>query len=162
MPGISAVDAVRSLVRACLASLIVLGAGPTGAGVHNETAVGSHPEAEDAASDVGARILEFERHYDLAVGDKGEDRFDLPEVSPSCDHPGLAFESVEIVYLRRRFGEAQVVATPEPGCVRCGPIIVRRYHEPTGELHYRLRVHRRTTTAWRCRGAGRARWKAGE
>jgi len=66
----------------------------------------------------------------------------VPPVPPSCDVPGLAFDSAEIVYLSRRFGEAQIVATPEAGCVRCGPIIVRRYHEPTGELHYRLRVHR--------------------
>jgi hypothetical protein len=91
-----------------------------------------------------ATVLEFERHYALSVGDKGEDRFHLPERRPSCTAPGLAFDSAEIVYLRRRFGEAQIVATPAPGCIRCGPIVVRRYHEPTGELRYRLRVHRRT------------------
>jgi hypothetical protein len=117
---------VRDVACVTVASLVAVGA----------------PIACDAAAS-----LEFERHYDLSVGDQGEDRFDLPYVPPSCDTAGWAFDSAEIVYLRRRFGEAQVVATPAPGCVRCGPIVVRRYHEPTGELHYRLRVRRRAVSA---------------
>ncbi|MEW6272487.1 MAG: hypothetical protein AB1689_24685 [Thermodesulfobacteriota bacterium] len=111
------------------------------------TAAGAAGEPSPAAT------LEFERSYTLAVGDKGEDRFELPEHRPSCTSPGLAFEFAEIVYVRRRFGDAQIVATPAPGCVRCGPIVVRRYHEPTGELRYRLRVHRRTVPP-ACDGAG--------
>jgi len=138
-----------------LASLVTLGAGVVATvegGAAAET-VAARLEVEHAPP-APAGTLEFERHYDLAVGDQGEDRFALPHVPPSCDGPGLAFDSAEIVYLRRRFGEAQVVATPEPGCVRCGPIVVRRYHEPTGELRYRLRVHRRVVTAG-CADPGR-------
>jgi hypothetical protein len=110
------------------------------------------PPASQAASLPAP--LEFDRHYALPVGDKGEDRFALPVVPPSCEAPGLAFDWAEIVFLRRRFGEAQIVATPEPGCIRCSPIVVRRYHEPTGELGYRLRVHRRPVPA-ACPGAER-------
>jgi len=109
-------------------------------------------EAEPPAADPGATLV-FERSYDLLVGDKGEDRFELPYAPPACGRPGFAFDSAEIVYVSRRFGEAQVVSTPEPGCVRCGPVVVRRYHEPTGKLHYRLRVLRRTVVR-PCAGEG--------
>ncbi len=88
-------------------------------------------------------LLVFERKYKLSVGDKGEDAFDVSTQTPGCGKTGLVYDSANIVYGSTRFGEAQIVATPKPGCTRCQPLKVRRYHEPTGKLHFQVHVYRR-------------------
>lgn len=85
----------------------------------------------------------FERTYRLAVGDKGEDHFDVSTALPACGEKAGVFHAADIVYRERRFGEAQVVALPPAGCTRCPPLKVRWYYEPTGRLAYQLHITRR-------------------
>ncbi len=84
-----------------------------------------------------------ERHHDLAVGDKGEERFEVGAPAPACGKRAALFDHARIVYVERRFGEARIVASPPPGCSTCPPLTVRWYHEPTGRLTYQLHVYRR-------------------
>jgi len=78
----------------------------------------------------------FERQSRLKVGAKGEDAIDVSAVDDGC------FHHAEIVWLDRRFAEAQFVQIPEQACVECDALIVRWYHEPTGKLHFRVKVYR--------------------
>lgn len=88
-----------------------------------------------------------ERNHQLAVGDKGEDVFDVSTAAPGCGKPAEVFDRARIVYRERRFGDAQIVALPPSGCVQCPPLKVRWYHEPTGRLIYQLHVYRRIVEA---------------
>jgi hypothetical protein len=78
----------------------------------------------------------FERKSALKVGAKGEDTIDV-SAAGAC-----AFHHAELVWLDRRFADAQFVQIPEQACTRCDPLIVRWYHEPTGKLHFQVRVYR--------------------
>lgn len=86
----------------------------------------------------------FERTHELAVGEKGEDVFDVGVALPSCGARAEVFDHARIVYTVQRFAQAQVVASPPAGCTRCPPLRVRWYNEPTGRLVYQLHVYRRT------------------
>lgn len=85
----------------------------------------------------------FEYTHQLAVGDKGEDTLDVSAGPPGCGQSAKVFERAEVVYKDQRFGQAQIVSTPPAGCVRCAPLRVRWYHEPTGRLTYQVHVYRR-------------------
>lgn len=85
----------------------------------------------------------YERTHQLAIGDKGEDSFDVSVASLSCGQQALVFDQARIVYGQQRFAQAQVVQSPVAGCVSCTPLKVRWYHEPTGKLTYQLHVYRR-------------------
>jgi hypothetical protein len=85
----------------------------------------------------------YERTHQLAIGDKGEDSFDVSTAPPSCGQQALVFDQARIVYSQQRFAQAQVVQSPTAGCVSCSPLTVRWYHEPTGKLTYQLHVYRR-------------------
>lgn len=87
-------------------------------------------------------LLIFEKKSDLAVGDKGEESYKVTAALPACNNKVLIFERAELVQ-KGRFGEAKVIASPDPGCTNCGPLKVRWYHEPTGNLHYQVHVYRR-------------------
>ena len=80
---------------------------------------------------------------DLAVGDKGMDLVDLSAPPPGCGSSALLFDHARIVYTDRRFGEAQIVAAPPAGCVKCTPLSIRWYHEPTGRLSFQLHIYKR-------------------
>ncbi|GAB4350766.1 MAG: hypothetical protein Kow006_13910 [Gammaproteobacteria bacterium] len=88
-------------------------------------------------------LLVFERSHNVKVGGKGDDRFDVSIEPLQCGQKGLAFYRARIVYRDRRFAEAQIVSAPNSGCVRCRPLVVRWYNEPTGRLTYQLHVYRR-------------------
>lgn len=78
----------------------------------------------------------FERHSALKVGAKGEDVIDVSSTG------GCVFHHAELVWLERRFADAQFVQIPQRGCWECEPLIVRWYHEPTGKAHFQVRVYR--------------------
>ncbi len=88
-------------------------------------------------------LLYFEREHRLSVGDKGEDFFDVSSPQPACGATALVFDHARIIYKNRRFGKAEIVKKPRAGCLRCSPLVVRWYHEPTGYLEYQLHVYRR-------------------
>ena len=88
------------------------------------------------AVSVDERDPYFERRSALKVGAKGEDAIDVSAGSCEC------FHHAEIVWLERRFADAQFVQIPRQACVQCDPLIVRWYHEPTGKLHFQVRVYR--------------------
>lgn len=79
----------------------------------------------------------FERRSALKVGAKGEDGIDV-SAAGRCGR----FHHAELVWLERRFADAQFVQIPEQACVQCDPLVVRWYHEPTGKLHFQVRVYR--------------------
>lgn len=87
-------------------------------------------------------LLMFEKKSDLAVGDKGEETYKVSAALPACNNKSLIFERAELVQ-KGRFGEAKIIASPNPGCTNCGPVKVRWYHEPTGNLHYQVDIYRR-------------------
>lgn len=89
-------------------------------------------------------LLLFEHRSTLAVGDKGENRYDVSQPPPACGAPGWIYDSAELVLgPTTRFGGAEIINHPQPGCARCAPLVVRWYHEPTGRLHYQVHVYRR-------------------
>ncbi|NJN46541.1 MAG: hypothetical protein HC808_08740 [Candidatus Competibacteraceae bacterium] len=88
-------------------------------------------------------VLLFDHQSSLAVGDKGERTLDVSGSPPACNQSGQVFDHAQLVYGKRRFGEAQIVAAPPSGCDRCSPLRVRWYHEPTGRLHFQVHVYRR-------------------
>ena len=85
----------------------------------------------------------FERQHHLDIGNKGEDSFDVSVMPPKCGQQVQVFEQARIVYGLQRFAQAQVVVSPVAGCVKCSPLKVRWYNEPTGKLTYQLHVYRR-------------------
>ncbi len=88
-------------------------------------------------------LLSFNKRSDRKVGAKGDERIDVSTQSPACGQEALLFDHARIVFGKRRFGDAQFVATPKPGCTRCDPLLVRWYHEPTGYLDFQVHVYRR-------------------
>jgi hypothetical protein len=89
------------------------------------------------------QLLVFEKSYKESFGGKGEDQFKLSVNPLSCQKKSLVFEKARLVYSDRRFAEAQITALPSAGCVRCKPLKVSWYHEPTGRLTYQLHIYRR-------------------
>ncbi len=81
---------------------------------------------------------------DLQVGNKGEEVFEvsLPRNAADCGLLWL-FDHAELEIKRNRFGNAQLVALPQPGCRHCSPGVVRWYHEPTGHIEFAVHVYRR-------------------
>ena len=89
-------------------------------------------------------LLLFEHRSTLAVGDKGENRYDVSQPPPTCGAQGRIYDSAELVLgPTTRFGGAEIVNRPPPGCARCPLLVVRWYHEPTGRLHYQVHIYRR-------------------
>jgi hypothetical protein len=89
-------------------------------------------------------LLLFEHRSTLAVGDKGENRYDVSQPPPACGAQGRIYDSAELVIgPTTRFGGAEIINRPQSGCARCPPLVVRWYHEPTGRLHYQVHVYRR-------------------
>lgn len=102
-----------------------------------------HPVNRPVSPGLVPDLLYFEKTHSLNVGDKGEDRFDISTKMPACGATALVFDYAQIVYKRQRFGEAKIINRPPAGCLRCPPLVVRWYHEPTGHLDYQVHVYRR-------------------
>ena len=77
------------------------------------------------------------------VGAKGEESFDVSARAPACGREALLYDHARIVFGKRRFGDAQIDSTPRSGCVKCEPLKVRWYYEPTGHLEFQVQVYRR-------------------
>jgi hypothetical protein len=101
-----------------------------------------HAAAQAAPFSVDERDPYFEKRSSLNVGAKGEEHIDV-----SSSDPCYAFHHAELVWLERRFADAQFVQIPEKACTDCEPLIVRWYHEPTGRAHFQVRVYRTNCTA---------------
>lgn len=108
-------------------------------------------QTSSAASNTAALTLRrridanvaFVHGSEAKVGDAGEKQLDVAVPIPSCGVRAPVFERAEIKHLRRRFGEAQIVAAPPAGCTGCTPLTIRWYHEPTGYLEFRVDAYRR-------------------
>ncbi len=83
----------------------------------------------------------YNHRSDQKVGAKGEFKYDLSTEPAACGESVKVFDHAKIVFMQRRFGEAQIVSTPTPGCMQCAPLIVRWYHEPTGYLDYQIQIY---------------------
>lgn len=88
-------------------------------------------------------ILMFEIKSDLAVGDRGDELYNVNSPPAACNAKGYIFERAELVTGNNRFGEAKIISVPKAGCTSCVPVKVRWYHEPTGSLHYQVHIYRR-------------------
>ena len=88
------------------------------------------------------RTLYFKRESSRVVGAKGED---ILPVTPTRDASGnlWVFDRVELVVDRERFGAAQFTSVPKSGCIKCDPIVIKWYHEPTGFVRFQVFVWRR-------------------
>ncbi len=87
-------------------------------------------------------LLMFEKKSKLTVGDKGEESYKVNTPAPTCNNSALIFDRAELVQ-KGRFGEAKIISSPNPECTNCGPLKVRWYHEPTGNLEFQVHVYRR-------------------
>jgi hypothetical protein len=85
----------------------------------------------------------FEHASDLKVGNQGDVQHAVGVPTPVCGRRVWIFDHAELRHLRQRFGEAQIVSQPRRPCVECEPIRVRWYHEPTGNVHFQVRIFRR-------------------
>ncbi len=92
-------------------------------------------------SNKGLQFYEFS--HKVSIGDKGEDRIDVSSSLPACGATANVFDHARIVYTSRRFGEAQIISLPEPGCSRCKPLKIHWYHEPTGRVEYQVHIYKR-------------------
>lgn len=93
----------------------------------------------------GMAIFDF--RSDQRVGAKGDHHYTVSHAPPTCGKPALLFDHARVLFRARRFGDAQIISTPSPGCTQCEPIVVRWYHEPTGRLDYQLQVYHRLVQA---------------
>lgn len=83
------------------------------------------------------------KHSDLKVGARGEEQLDVSSAPPVCGKEAKLFDHARVVFAKRRFGDAQIVTLPKPGCSRCEPLSVRWYHEPTGHIDFQVHIYRR-------------------
>lgn len=104
------------------------------------TAASSSPGATAVVPDARTPYLVVESTR--SVGNKGEEHLDVSVQAP-CGESALLFDHAELVVRRNRFGDAQFVGLPQPGCVHCAPVSVRWFHEPTGYLSFEIHVYRR-------------------
>lgn len=85
----------------------------------------------------------FQARHNDPFGGKGLDQFDLSTKNPQCEATEEVFHQARIIIDKKRFGDARIEAKPTHGCLRCQPVKVRWYHEPTGLISYQLHVQRR-------------------
>ena len=100
------------------------------------------PESLEPLVRLDKRVPYLHRVSDLSVGNKGEERIQV-SVEPRCNQAQWVYDHAELVVHRNRFGAAQFIALPTPGCFECESITVRWYHEPTGHLDFSVNVFRR-------------------
>ncbi len=119
------------------------------------SAAGAWPvEVEAPPPRPDARDPFFQIASDASVGAKGEEALEV-STTRACGHTNWVFDHAELNIERNRFGDAQFVQLPSPGCFVCDPVVVRWYHEPTGHLAFHVRVWRRPVQP-DCSGKGPA------
>ncbi|MEJ2619352.1 MAG: hypothetical protein P8163_03635 [Candidatus Thiodiazotropha sp.] len=100
-------------------------------------------EISNPIEPVPANYLSLRKSSNIKVGAKGTEQLDVSTTAPTCGAEALLFDHAEILFSKRRFGDAQFTSLPKPGCSRCTPLILKWYHEPTGHLDFQLLVYRR-------------------
>lgn len=74
-------------------------------------------------------------------GARGQERLDV-SIRPACGSHHWAFAHAELLVGSVRYGGAFIRSAPAAGCIRCAPLIVDWYHEPTGQLSFSVNVFR--------------------
>lgn len=100
------------------------------------------PSRAVATSKIDNKFIYAENHQD-GFGGKGLDEFNYAQPSSSCGKKSEVFHKAGIVIVKKRFGDARIEKQAVSGCKNCGPIKVRWYHEPTGQINYQLHIQRR-------------------
>jgi hypothetical protein len=85
----------------------------------------------------------FSYRHDNPYGGKGKDRLNVSSKPAACGQQEKRFHRLELVIAKQRFGDARIAQRPKPNCQHCLPVAVEWYHEPTGEIEYRLRLQYR-------------------
>ncbi|MEZ5559558.1 MAG: hypothetical protein R3E86_13570 [Pseudomonadales bacterium] len=99
-------------------------------------------DADEPSIRPDAKTPYFHLWSNRSVGDHGEVVLDVSATGATCGVQ-WRYDHAELEILRNRFGDAQFVRLPEPGCLSCDPIVLRWMHEPTGYLDVNVNVFRR-------------------
>ncbi|MEZ5652145.1 MAG: hypothetical protein R3E87_16530 [Burkholderiaceae bacterium] len=97
----------------------------------------SLPAAVHLRIETEKRLLVHQRSA-RKVGDKGELSVAVSQAPARCAHRSPVFAGAELRVRARRFGEAEIVSQPQPYCQDCKPVVVRWYHEPTGQIDFEV------------------------
>lgn len=87
--------------------------------------------------------LIFSASHADAFGGKGLDQFNVGTTKPKCNDTADIYHQARIIIDKKRFGDARLESKPTSGCIKCSPLKVRWYHEPTGSISYQLHIQRR-------------------
>lgn len=87
--------------------------------------------------------LIFSASHADAFGGKGLDQFNVGSTKPKCNNTVDIYHQARMVIDKKRFGDARLESKPPTACVKCTPLKVRWYHEPTGSIHYQLHIQKR-------------------
>ncbi|MEZ5657287.1 MAG: hypothetical protein R3E83_01785 [Burkholderiaceae bacterium] len=97
----------------------------------------SAPVAARIGIEYSKRVLAHQQSS-RKVGNKGELSVDVAQAAPRCGSRSPLFVAAEVHMRKRRFGDAEIVNAPKPLCDRCKPVVVRWYHEPTGQIDFEV------------------------
>lgn len=81
--------------------------------------------------------------YSEKMGGRGEDKINVSSLLPKCGKTGYVFDQAAVVYKQQRFGKVNISKNPKSGCIKCPPLRVQWFHEPTGQLEYQVQVYSR-------------------
>ena len=81
--------------------------------------------------------------YDAKLGGKGKDKINVSVNRPKCGEEVWVFDRGNIVFKSKRFGDAKIQSSPKRGCIKCSPLAVKWYHEPTGRIDYQVHIYKR-------------------
>ena len=131
-----------ALIGRVLAALVSL----TGA-VHALAEAPRPEQMPESTPTIGKLELDSRTPYyrlrsERTVGDHGEIALDVSVTDSGCGLQ-MRFDHAELEIIRNRFGDAQFIRLPQPGCDVCEPILLRWMHEPTGYLEVNVNVFRR-------------------
>lgn len=76
-------------------------------------------------------------------GGKGSESVNPSTTQAQCNQSSFIFDHAKLKFKKQRFGNARILTMPKPGCVKCSPIKIQWYHEPTGVLDYSVIIQRR-------------------
>lgn len=94
------------------------------------------------SSTVDKKHLHTKSHQD-PFGGKGTDIIKISSKEPTCNHKKEVFHHAQILILKKRFGNARIERIPTSACLKCKPLKIRWYHEPTGYISYQIQIQRR-------------------
>lgn len=102
----------------------------------------SQPELPGGALRLDPRTPFFQLVSKDLYGARGQEQLDV-SVNPACGKRQWVFDHAELLVGNVRYGGAFIRSAPAGGCARCSPLVVDWYHEPTGQLSFRINVFRR-------------------